>query len=305
MNLQSIAKSLKFGPPVAAGNLTMHPLLASRESPAGYSLLDEAVAAGFVRVTEVSETGEVPEISITNTGPTPVLVLDGEELVGAKQNRIVNLTILVPAAATLKIPVTCVEAGRWAHRSRAFAASGRAHYASGRAMKVDQVSRSMQTSGDRRADQSAIWRDIDRKAERLQADSPTQAAAAMYERARPDLDAFHAKLQPVPRQVGAVFEIDGVVAGLELFDSAATWRKSMRKIVESYGLDAIDRGGRPAAHKEKDAKRFLASLTKATVERAPGLGLGEDLRFRSAEIVGAALALDDQLVHVLAFPVSS
>jgi hypothetical protein len=302
MNLQSLARALEFGSPVAAGNLTMYPLLASDENPAGYSTLDEALAAGFVKVTEVSEAGHVPELTITNTGRIPVLVLDGEELVGAKQNRIVNLTILVPAASTLKIPVTCVEAGRWAHRSRAFAASGRAHYASGRAMKVDQVSRSMRETGARAADQYAIWRDIDRKAERLQAHSPTQAAAEMYERARGDLDAFQAMLQPVPRQAGAVFAIDGAVAGLELFDSPATWRKSMRKIVESYGLDALDRAGQPPARRRHDPARFLASVTEATVERSPGVGLGEDLRLRPPEVVGAALALGDRLMHVLAFP---
>jgi hypothetical protein len=140
MNLQTIAQSLEIGQPIVAGNLAMYPLLAGTEAPPAYATLDEALAAGFVKVTEVSESGSVPELTIVNDGPTPVLVLDGEELVGAKQNRIVNLSILVPAHARLKLPVSCVEAGRWAHRSRSFAAAGRTHYAAGRAKKVQQVS---------------------------------------------------------------------------------------------------------------------------------------------------------------------
>jgi hypothetical protein len=32
---------------------------------------------------------------VLNKGNRPVLMLDGEELIGAKQNRIVNLSILV------------------------------------------------------------------------------------------------------------------------------------------------------------------------------------------------------------------
>src|SRR5512142_1947912 len=137
MNLHTIAQSLEIAPPVVAGNLTMYPLLAEHETPPAYTTLDEALAAGFVKVTEVSDAGSVPELTIVNDGPTPVLLLDGEELVGAKQNRIVNLTILVPPQSRLPLPVSCVEAGRWAHRSRSFAAAGRTHYASGRAMKME------------------------------------------------------------------------------------------------------------------------------------------------------------------------
>jgi hypothetical protein len=37
-----------------------------------------------------------------------VLILDGEELVGTKQNRIVNTTILVAAGCEIVIPVSCV-----------------------------------------------------------------------------------------------------------------------------------------------------------------------------------------------------
>jgi hypothetical protein len=40
-------------------------------------------------------------------------LLDGEELIGAKQNRALNLTILAPAKQVIVIPVSCVEAGRW------------------------------------------------------------------------------------------------------------------------------------------------------------------------------------------------
>jgi hypothetical protein len=301
MNLQTIADALEFGPVTSVANLTMYPLLHGEETPAGYATLDEALAAGFVSVTEVSESGSVPELTVLNDGPVPVLLLDGEELVGAKQNRIVNLSILVPPHTKLPLPVACVEAGRWARRSRAFAAGGRAHYASGRAMKVEQVSCSLRAYGERRADQGALWADIAAKSERMAAPSETRAAAAMYERARADLDAFQARLEAVPRQVGAVFAINGAIVGLELFDNAATWRKSMRKIVESYGLDALDRRGEKKSRARRDPKRFLKSVSAIEVESFKAVGLGEDLRLRSPRIAGAALAVDQKLVHLLAY----
>jgi len=49
-------------------------------------------------------------------------VPDGTLLVGAKQNRVVGASILVPPECTATIPVPCVEQGRWRYRGTRFAA---------------------------------------------------------------------------------------------------------------------------------------------------------------------------------------
>jgi hypothetical protein len=304
---------LEIGMPVTAANLTMYPLLQHEESAPGYLTLDEALAAGLASVTEVSEAGSVPELLVKNVAQMPVLIIDGEELVGAKQNRIVNLTILVAAGQTLHIPVSCVEAGRWARRSREFASAGRAHYASGRARKLEQVSSSLRVSGSRMSDQCAVWQDIDEKAHRLMADSPTSAAAAMYEGNRSKLDQFMETLEAAPRQAGALFTINGVVAGIDVFDSPATWRKSMRKLVQSYGLDALDhadaRGPVGASDGGADGKpqpkRFLSTLKKTAREHFPAIGMGEDVRLSGRTVVGGGLVVDGKVIHLVAFPGSA
>jgi hypothetical protein len=51
--------------------------------------------------------------------------LAGEELVGSKQNRIVNTTMLIQAKSTPVIPVSCVEQGRWNYRSPRFSSEER------------------------------------------------------------------------------------------------------------------------------------------------------------------------------------
>ena len=106
-----------LGQPQVVHNLTLYPLLAEGPPEAGYRVLDEALAAGCTRVTETSEGGSVPELRFKNDCEIPVLLLDGEELVGAKQNRILNLTLLVGAHQDIVIPVSCVEAGRWSAQS--------------------------------------------------------------------------------------------------------------------------------------------------------------------------------------------
>jgi hypothetical protein len=66
-------------------------------------VLDEA--GDRARVTEVSEAGSVPFLQVANGADRPLLLLDGEELLGAKQNRILNTTVLVAVDAGGDLPL--------------------------------------------------------------------------------------------------------------------------------------------------------------------------------------------------------
>jgi len=149
--------SVKIGAPKTFKNMTVFPLMGGQAIAADYNTLDEALAQKLAAIAEVSEGGSVPELKFVNSGDKKVFLLDGEELVGAKQNRALNLSIMVPVGKTLVVPVSCVEAGRWHHRSREFASAPRAQYAEGRAKKMAWVSESMKASG-RRASKAAQLR---------------------------------------------------------------------------------------------------------------------------------------------------
>jgi hypothetical protein len=300
---------LAVGPVKQAENLSVFPLLVARDRAPSYLTLGEAIAGGLARVGEVSEGGSVPTLRVENQAARPVLIMDGEELVGARQNRVVNLTILVPAQATLDIPVSCVEAGRWGGHTRHFAAAPRAHYAAGRAMKVAQVNAACAV-GERHADQGAIWADIAEKSARLGALSHTSAMDAMFEHAADQLREFEARLAPGEREVGAMFAIDGRVVGLDLFDCGATWRTLMPKLAHSYGLEALDRlysrehadaGPRGRRHRAPDARAFLLAVSRAEWAEFPAVGLGRDLRLTTAHLAGGALEYEGQVLHLVAF----
>ena len=167
---------------------------------------------------------------------------------------------------------------------------------------MEQVSCAMRSSGTWETDQGDVGRDIDEKSHRMKAGSATHAAAAMYERSRSKLDAFLEELEAVPRQAGAVFTINGIVAGLDVFDSPATWRKSMRKLVQSYGLDALDHVDGPVSDAGPQPERFLAAVKGAACERFRAIGLGEDVRISGDGLAGAALTQDSTVIHLVAFP---
>ena len=303
-HLDAFLSSLVLGPGQSVADLTVFPLLRPPASaPEGwYDTLAEAVAGGHARVTEISEMGSVPELRVVNESARHVLIVDGEELIGAKQNRIVNLTILVPPKTSLTIPVSCVEAGRWRQESREFHPAPHAFHASGRRAKVGQVSMALSVEGTARSDQGAIWNEIDVKASRMAASSPTRAASAIYDKQRGNLDRFVDGLKPVEGQVGAVFAIRGQIAGLDVFDSPRTWTLLMPKLVRSYGLDALDQGIGGDGFAEPNPRRFLEAVSRATCTVYPAVGAGRDLRVEGGGVVGAALTTEHGVVHAVAFP---
>ena len=105
--------AIRIGEPIRHESLTVFPLFAEPHGQVDYLLADEAMASGTVSVQEVSEGGSVPDLLVENTGDARVLFLEGEELVGAKQNRVLNTSVLLPARSKVKVPVSCVEHGRW------------------------------------------------------------------------------------------------------------------------------------------------------------------------------------------------
>jgi hypothetical protein len=234
--------SITLGPPSNVESITMFPLLGPPEveTPPSYLTLDQAIGDGWTEITEVSEQGSVPELRVFNKGAKPVFILDGEELLGAKQNRVVNLSILVPATTPLTIPVSCVEAGRWRARSRAFSAAPRTQYAAGRAKRMAQVTASMQMSGAHSSDQAEVWADIAAKSERLSACSSTGAMEEMFTVHAGFTDRCVEALLPTEGQCGALFLIDGRVVGFDLFDRASTLRRLLPKLVRSVAVDAVD-----------------------------------------------------------------
>jgi len=301
---RTFTSSLTIGSPTTIDGLGVYPLFRAPVAPPFYDTLSDAVRAGSLHISEVSEAGSVPQLRVVNDGARPVLIVDGEELVGAKQNRIVNLTVLVPERSTLTLPVTCVEAHRWRSVSPELVPAGRAFYASGRRSKLGQVTMSLRASGYPTANQSAVWSDIALKSERLGASSPTAAAAAMFEQRRDALDRITMAFQPAEHQVGAVFTIRGAIAGLAAFDHPRTWAQMMPKLLRSYGLDVLDSAIGGNGFPASDPERFVDAVSRAACTVYPAVGAGIDLRVEDGGIVGAALETSKGIVHMVAFPAS-
>ena len=295
-------EALSFGAPQHHGHLTVFPLLHPSPRVPFYLTLDEALAQGRIQVTEVSKGGHVPELLLVNQGDRPILLIDGEELVGAKQNRVLNLTLLAPAHSELVIPVSCVEQGRWHSVSATFAAAPRVQFSASRAAKVASVTQCLASEGRAVSDQGEVWEDIARKTRRMGVASETGAMADLFEHAGSQIEDYVGAFTALPGQTGAIFALAGKVVGLELFFSPDTLAKLLPKLVRSYALDAIEIPGTDSPPAPPDgAASFLRQVTTAQVQRFPGIGAGETLRLAAPCLAGVGLHAEGALLHLAAF----
>jgi hypothetical protein len=298
--IRSATGRISIGEPMAHGGLTVVPITDASAPDVGWLLLEDALVVGAVELTEVNQGGSVPTLLVRNVGDFTVLLLDGEELVGAKQNRILNTTVLVGARKSVEIPVSCVEAGRWAYRTAHFGTSGRTLYASVRRKKTGHVHDSLRRNKSRLANQAAIWDELADKESAFGVSSPTAAMRDVFETRAPALADYQRALGAGPGQVGAVIYGGASWWGLDLLADPRIFAKAWPRLLSGYAMDSL------MLQKAKpltiDAGDRLDHLLRMPVECFPGVGLGEELRFRDAATVGAALVVDDRLAHLMAFP---
>jgi hypothetical protein len=295
-------KSAQFGAPMVFDNLTVFPFVAVKDRPPAYLRFAEAAETGFFQVTEISAHGSVPELAVNNRLAVPVLMLDGDELVGAKQNRVLNLTVLVPAESKITVPVSCVEQGRWRSESPAFSDGKETLFAAARAAKMAQVNRALSEGRGRRSEQHVVWEAIAAKQERMRAPSSTGAVDSVYAQHRPALERFEGAFKARPGEVGSVFAIDGRPLGCELFDASKTYEAYLPRLVRSYALDAIDVEQPVSAIPSRQAlDSFIGGILGAGTAVYPAVGLGEELRLQGLGITGAALVTGGTIVHFCVF----
>jgi flavodoxin len=297
--------SIQLGEPRIYKSLGLWPVLATRKPEPAYITMIEALSLDGFKITEVSEGGSVPSLRVINETSHHVLLFDGEELKGAKQNRILNTTILIAAGTSLDVPVSCTEQGRWSYDSREFRASGSLAYAELRKRKAASVAESLQVNSLHLSNQSEVWREIEElhAAAKSDSSSATRAMKDAYDQRQRELDDFTRDLPCHDDQCGLLAVIGDRAEGVDVLSLPEAYAKLHRRLVESHAMDFLVRK-QGVSSKPLDPEapmRFLAAVAKAheSVHPTPGLGQDHRLHFRWGH--GAALRVDDALVHLALF----
>ena len=297
-----LASQITLGEPRVGGPLSLVPVFGGKGAPS-YMLGADAIEKGLLKIGEM-DGGNVPKLAVENAAPLPVLLIDGEHLQGAMQNRVLNTSVLVDAHSTTVIPVSCVEAHRWGYEtSGPMQAELDTVYPRLRRMKAESVVANARSGRGFSADQGEVWREIEVKRGEMNAGpSATSAMRDIYAARRGDLDrVIQAFTELEPRQTGVIAFVAGHPVVADIFDKHETLRALWSRLISGYALDAI--GHRTRTPDAFSARGFLAELANGGCEVSihDGVGIGEDLAMTNEHVVSHGLAWQNSIVHLAVF----
>ncbi|MFQ6062376.1 MAG: ARPP-1 family domain-containing protein [Methanosarcinales archaeon] len=252
---------ITLGEPISFKNMTIFPVFNKNGTGFDYLTLDFALQNNLIEILEKDLGGSVPELKVFNKSNHHILLVDGEELIGAKQNRILNTTIIITPYSETIIPVSCVEQSRWSYKSKKFY-TGKYSHARLRGAKAAQVSESLRFRGSYRSDQAKVWNEISRKSAVLHAHSPTSALYDVYGERERDLDQYLKAFSYIKGCNGLIVAINGEIACADIFDNPKTMEGLWKKLLNSYALDAIEYIREDTKVSIEHAKSFLNEVKK-------------------------------------------
>jgi hypothetical protein len=302
--IKNILLDLKLEEPQRHKNMSVFPLLTSLDGGPDYTTLKDALEKALLSVTEVTSGGSVPELKVINTGGISVLLLDGEELAGAKQNRVLNTTILIKEKSETVIPVSCTEQRRWSYVSKAFHDSDTVMSPKLRMEKAKTVATSLSSTGQYKSDQGTVWRKIDEQATKAGTVSETGAMKDTFVQKMADLDEYLKSFRTVPSQKGLLVFIGGEPVGFDFVSKDFVFGLLYPKLIKSYAMEAVlEEKTSEAKPDQQVAEAFLREAAACEEKKYESVGRGYDYRYESKTMVGSALAVDDKVVHMAFFRV--
>ncbi len=283
---------LEVGNPIQEGNWSFVPIKTKRQGKLDYLTLFEAVESGLASVGEVNSQGSVSDMRVENKCLLPLLIPDGVTLMGCRQNRAVNVTILIPESCTTLIPVSCVERGRWRAESATCSPSELCDPQL-RSVMCQEATQSFSAGMGGRANQSSVWQHVDEVLGTAHASSPTAAYHAAY-------GAEGSREIQCPQRASGIATIrDGRICSLDLFDKPATLHKLWPRIMRGTSIPVKRPDTRPSG--TVDIRRFLTTCLPEQQGEFAAIGLGTHHRFGGDRLAAAALVVDGQVLHLSAF----
>lgn len=294
---------LEVAAPNIVGGLAVFPLIAQGPPTVSYISLKTALEQGLT-VKELDGGASVTDLLVTNPLDTTVLIFEGQEVLGAQQNRTFDVSTLIAANSKTVVPVTCVEQGRWDGRRHAesFSLAPQAAYPELRRQKSVAVQARMAAGAEARADQGKVWDEVATRSAAHDVASDTGAMSDVFDSRREQLDRVAREIEMGCSQAGNLVAIDGKFVVLDYISDPDVLADMHGALVQGYALDALGRETEAVAPPTlDDARDFLGLLLGADAATGDSVGIGETLRFEFGALAGVGIGADGEVVALSAF----
>lgn len=282
-------------------SLSVVQFLTAQQNTFDYVSSSEAIKKGLIEVKEISESGSVNNLYVFNLSDRYVFFMDGDILAGAKQNRVLNTSILIAPNTKSTIPVSCVEAGRWNRRSDKFYDSDFISPTVLRAKKANTVKESLKSNHGFSSNQGQVWSDVDAYSTAYHIASPTKSLSDVFEEKKKDFDLFTSHFKADEKANGIALFVNKTILNIEVFNRTDVYSEYFPKILKAAAMEAFRIKLKDGALDDKEAfyktTAFLDGADSIQKEIHNGVGVGQERRFGTKEMTGFELVYKENLIH--------
>lgn len=269
--------------------ISSQPLSAFPFLPAG-----PAIRNGSLIISELTASGSVGQLAAINQTSNYLLLTDADVLTGAKQNRVVNRSVLLAPSSKTVIEVSCVERLRWDYRSSSFSTPGSVADPNLRGRKAGTFSRMKPENEPGFCNtQGEVWDHVRANLACEGVHSRTESFEELLQVRMQKADRVFPECHPAEGCNGLAVILDGKVISADIFGNEDSFRyyfpmlcdaaftltrpgddKEQPEMHEAYfrALEAIDEFNDAGRHTE-DAHPGAGTLSMVETERLVGFSL--------------------------------
>ena len=304
--MDTLTTQLTLGEPQVVGPLAVFPVFGP-PPVLQYRAFSAAIEHGAF-VKELDQGASVNRLLVGNPTDKALLLYEGEQVIGAQQDRAMDSNVLVGAGTQIEVPVSCVEAGRWDGRrhNEHFTPAPHADDPSLRRIKRESALRSAEQGLAGRPAQGEVWDEVGSRLRHFGVDSQSSKFGDLFEQRRGEIGALADDIETVTDQVGALACVGGAPIALDVVGRPDVFAGLHDRLVRGYSLDALSVApARGAVADPTVAGAFLARALTASRRPVPTPGLGEAHALVGPRVVGSTLSHEKELVALCAFPTST
>ena len=288
--MNNIFTKPQLGEPVFLRNLKIYPIRAEDKNGVSIATIEEKMAKNEIEIRELDDP-EINEIILINRGHEPVLMIDGEEITGAFQNRIIARSTIAHANKKSRIPVICAEEGRW-DEIGGFR-TGNYSYPTLRSLLL----KGRQTRANV---QKKIWQEIQRKITVTKTRSATSSMHDIFENLADEVNRYIEGFQNLNHgTIGLISSAGGTILGCDIFLNSNIFRKTQKKLIKSYALDALEY--QKKSSDPPNIEDFFKKIIVAVDKKRPRT-TNQHLTIKGDGLLGQSLVYQDKIIHLSAFP---
>jgi hypothetical protein len=254
-------------------------------------------------ILEVKETDVVANLKFINKSKdVKILLVEGEVVKGGRQNRVINVTMILDENSETVVPTSCVEQHRWSggkeFDSDVYITPTLYKNLSNSVGKSMYCSRRDDSMVSYHSDQSSLWGAADTFLCSAHTHSGSNDFTKAYESREEDINDYFNKLKPMFKDCAGIAAVIGKKIIFSIADSKEFFMPQFEKLLKSYILEALTAGETIKLSLEKVAQHLDDLLNaKNELYDSPNK-IGKIIKFNISKITGSAFMFDGKIVHL-------